>query len=288
MGEPTTLPPATVPCSATARLKDTRRGLTIRWPWLSAIVSGHRPIELRRRPPPQRLMGRWIWLHCATANGPRERADAAILEAADVDISAARGHLGHIVGRARLARAEKLLRRDGGYIFEGPIPTRLRWRWVDELLPPWCATHELWMWSIVDVDPIEPIGPVRGQLGFWGLPDDAARLATKARTSAVRRAVYATLDGLAWDLGPMRQSGPSWAVGRPGGLQVRVNQPAGVVEATLGNLFERRDELVTAAHFTRAIEDTVARLGGVRNSGCTSAPPDGSIGQAAAQASGQR
>ena len=201
------------------------RALTIHGPWLGAIVLAGRPVEVRRQEPPRHLVDQRIALHCASRWTSADDAAAAALAEHGVDVEPAREWGRHIVATARITawgRAEaaevgpthvkhtvtasslRPPRPIADTALEMAFRQQRRWAWdglPDELRGP------RYLWLLRDVRPVAPIGPMRGQLGFWGLPTATVDALTTAGLRWRLRVAERLLDPLGRLLGEPRRNG---------------------------------------------------------------------------------
>lgn len=238
------------------RLMDTGRALTIRRPWIAAQVLHGRGYEIRSRPPPADLINRRFWLHCAKALDAADRADVLMLEQAGLDTAAAAAWPGHLVGRATLQGFVHLQLAPAG---SPTLPARLyrartaaaaswatrevaRSRWLNALAPTRYRPDPAFVWRLV-VEPIEPVGPLRGQLGLWGVPSKIHSAALEAVMVRRRRVLEDLLEPAAWELGDLRRDKTALEVGRPGGRRVRVDPARLMLEVDDGGQNVRHHDI---------------------------------------------
>ena len=118
------------------------KALSIRHPWIEAILSGHKTIEVRAWATRHRGP---LLLHAPAAFGVADKQALAHLLAEGVRVSAPTPErLGAVLGEAQLVDCRPLRESD----------------WAGALMEP--VEGRLWAWELADVRPLGPI-PARGE-----------------------------------------------------------------------------------------------------------------------------
>ena len=118
------------------------KALSIRHPFIEAILSGHKTIEVRAWSTRHRGA---LLLHAPIAFGLADKQALARLQAEGVPVSAPTPErLGAVLGAAQLVDCRPLRESD----------------WAAALMEP--TVGRLWAWELRDVQPFEPI-PARGE-----------------------------------------------------------------------------------------------------------------------------
>jgi hypothetical protein len=103
------------------------KAISIRQPWIGAILSGAKTVEVRARPTRHRGD---LYLHASGTYGPAERGQLERLRELGHDLPAPdRERLGALVGRARLVDCRLMQPADWAAALAEPRPGRL-WAWV--------------------------------------------------------------------------------------------------------------------------------------------------------------
>lgn len=138
------------------------KALSIRHPYITAILSGHRPVEVRAYA--TRHRGELL-LHAAGAFGWREKEELERLRGLGLPLEPpSPAERGALVGIAEVADCHPMTGGD----------------WSRALLEP--REGEWWAWELTGVETFpEPI-PHRGHIFIWDVPDaELAPAATPAR-----------------------------------------------------------------------------------------------------------
>jgi hypothetical protein len=143
------------------------KALTIWQPWASLIILGHKRVEWRGWPPPQRLVGRRLVIHAAAR--PCRREVRMLLAIDLVDLAASLG--GVSPGRALRARAE--LEAVAGRGHAMPFGCGLGTAVVGHAFSP-ASLGENWGWPLRDVELWREPVPAVGKQGLWDWPEPPA------------------------------------------------------------------------------------------------------------------
>lgn len=157
--------------------------LTLMQPW-GSIIAGlpclTRPkrVENREWAPPPRIAGRWLAIHAG-----KGWDQAGLLALVAMGVRAIDWPKASVVACCRVT----------GYLDARVDPPLL----VGDL-PSWARSamaieeHTWWTgpvgWLLDSVVPIEPVGPIRGQLGVWELKEHAAVVSQALQVALHRRA----------------------------------------------------------------------------------------------------
>lgn len=143
--------------------------LTLHRPWDWAILEGHKPVENRKWPPPQWLIGKRLAIHSGLTYD-EDGADWIQLNFGHLSVpekAEMRDWAGHIVGLVTLT----------GFFKAGQLDLLNRPRGRDAwAFGPWC-------WEVSDPVKLQRPVRVRGAQKLWRVPDDAL--------AAIRRQVAA-------------------------------------------------------------------------------------------------
>jgi len=134
------------------------RALTIKQPWLHAIMSGAKPVENRTWPAPAGVIGQVIALHAS------KRYDyGAPFPPGTVTPGWEPGELplGAVAAVATVAGCHPLYHICNP---EGPVTVCSPWA-------VWGQCH----WLLADVRPLSEPVPCRGMLGLWRLPEEVEK-----------------------------------------------------------------------------------------------------------------
>ena len=150
------------------------KALTIQQPWAAAIAYLGKNVENRDWPCPVALIGQDVAIHASAAlpsRSGREMAWAMLANMAGADAIAAshlktwddlKGGCGHVLAVATIAGCYS---SNGRFNDERPACP------IDD--SPWFFGE--YGFHLTNVRPLAgQVGPVKGQLGFWNLPDDIA------------------------------------------------------------------------------------------------------------------
>lgn len=148
------------------------KAITIWQPWATLIIAGAKPYEFRGWPAPRAIRGQRIGIHAgarairrteiqdliARLNGDQAWSTALhkdialpILERALTSPGAL--PLASMLGTAMLGEpinGSKIVHEFGGHVNDS-----------DRM------EHSNWAWPLTEIQPLEPIVPVRGAQGFW-------------------------------------------------------------------------------------------------------------------------
>lgn len=237
---------------------DSGRSLTIRWPWIAALLWLGRPVEVRRTAPPASVVGRRVLLHCARTRTPLDRGDEALLAGAGYALPPADAYLGHHLGQAVIAgwvemrkatprwegdrRAFAGVALDAGGDVDVEARELAQSHWLGGLLPARYRPERAFIWLMRDVRPHEPVAEARGQLGLWGSPAGALEASRAALVDQDNARLRAVLDKLAWDLGEPRREGVAYVLGDDR-LRVKVSRARRLVEVVGGGERWRAQDL---------------------------------------------
>ena len=142
-----------------------RRCLSLTRPWEQVILHGPKRIENRKHPPPPAVLGQHVLLHAARSREDGDGLDfiAARWPGFDRALAHDPAGIGLLVGAARIVGCTS--DRDDPW-YTGP-----------------------WGWVLTDVVAFDrPLGPVRGMLGCWRVPEALRDEAEAALDLALRAA----------------------------------------------------------------------------------------------------
>jgi hypothetical protein len=150
------------------------KALTVWQPWASLIIGGAKPWEFRGWPAPNALVGRRIVIHAGARPVKRAEIQDLLLRMDNpddawttaLDPAKARPLLEHaLVSPGSLPLAAGL----GTALLGRPTPAAetvpADWRDSDRV------DHHQWAWPLTDIEPWEPVRPMRGAQGFWFWPE---------------------------------------------------------------------------------------------------------------------
>ena len=136
------------------------KALSIRHPYIDALLAGHRSIELRAHSTRHRGD---LLLHAAAAFGPREREALERIRALGIDLEPpAPEQRGALVGLVQLTGVHPAVETD----------------WAAALLEPRDGTW--WAWELESVEAFPAPIPHRGHLFMWDVPDGDLQAALAA------------------------------------------------------------------------------------------------------------
>lgn len=157
--------------------------LTLVQPWAS-IVAGMpgltRPklVENREWSPPTKLAGRWLAVHAGKGFD-----HGGLLALTSIGVRAVDWPKASVIACCRVTGF--LDNRDDSPRLHGELPSWARSAMAVE-------EHTWWTgpvgWLLDSVVPIEPVGPIRGQLGVWELKEHAAVVSQALQVALHRRA----------------------------------------------------------------------------------------------------
>ena len=149
------------------------KALTIWQPWASLVMAGWKPYEFRGWPAPRYVVGQRVVIHAGTrAMKPQEVRDLIEMLASGVfcgglHVDALPFLEDVLMQRRTLPRAAGL-----GTVRLGE-PQRSCDLWPDQfegMSDSDRVEHSNWAWPVSEIEPFEPIVPIRGHQGFWNWP----------------------------------------------------------------------------------------------------------------------
>lgn len=136
------------------------KALSIRQPSISALLAGHKSIEVRSYSTPHRGD---LLLHAAATFGWREREELRHLRRLEIDLPEPdRSQRGALLGLAQLTECRRMTEAD----------------WEPALVEP--REGKWWAWVLQHVEALPTPIPYRGQLLIWDVPDTAFEAALAA------------------------------------------------------------------------------------------------------------
>ncbi|MCW5705461.1 MAG: ASCH domain-containing protein [Bradyrhizobium sp.] len=149
------------------------KALTIWQPWASLVMAGFKPYEFRGWPAPRYVVGQRIVIH----------AGSRAIKATEVRDLIEQLASGEFCGGLKLAAVtflEDVLMRRRQLPLAAGLGTALLGEpqqscdlWPDQfegLSDSDRVEHSNWAWPVSEVEPFEPIVPIKGHQGFWNWP----------------------------------------------------------------------------------------------------------------------